>query len=95
MKPSAVQKDEAIATDDNRLPSWADPNCGCCGGSGYTSLGGCYVCQKRAATRDSLGVEAQKERVYGWITGNQYQERGYYEGGKGKPNGEPWYKRPS
>lgn len=29
------------------VPPWADKNCRSCGGSGYTSLGGCYVCQKR------------------------------------------------
>jgi len=49
---------QATAESDDRLPPWADPNCGSCGGSGYTSLGRCYVCQKRAA--ESLGVEAQK-----------------------------------
>ena len=31
------------------------------------------------------------KRIYGWITGNNLRVRGYYEGDKGKPDGEPWY----
>lgn len=41
---------------DSNLPRWADPNCGSCGGSGYTSMGGCYVCQKRAYERDKVST---------------------------------------
>jgi len=48
-------------TADDHLPPWADPNCGSCGGSGYTSLGGCYVCQKRAA--ESVSPTTDDERV--------------------------------
>lgn len=33
--------------NDERLPWWVDKDCGACGGSGYTSLGGCYMCQKK------------------------------------------------
>lgn len=36
--------------------------------------------------------EAPKEgRTYGWILGNQYQERGYHDEGDKGDRGEPWY----
>jgi len=46
------------------VPSWTDPNCGACGGSGYTSLGGCYVCQKQAAERQQRGCRECGELDY-------------------------------